>query len=215
VIHRVFRIHAAKAGTAFTVDEGGKQYLVTAKHVVSGLVNSDEIGLFSNGEWKRLGVRLVGHATDDVDISALAPDRCLTPEGLPLPASADGLIYGQDVHFLGFPYTILPRYVFGEGGYPMPLVKRATVSAFDQELFLLDGHNNPGFSGGPVVFARQDGSGLNVAAVVSNFQAVDEPILRDGAKTDLVYEYNTGIIVAYNVDLATKLIRNNPVGCAM
>jgi len=216
VIHRVFRIGLDdQAGTAFTIDVDGKQYLITAKHLVRNVSGSESVKLFANFAWNTLDVELVGHAAEDIDISVLASKTRLTTGELPLVAASSGLTYGQDVHFLGFPYDILTRYIFEEEGYPLPLVKRATVSAFDQELYLLDGHNTPGFSGGPVVFTTGGGSDLRIAAVVSGFRAVEEPVFRKGQRTKLVYESNTGIIVAYKIEHAVALINDNPIGLAL
>ena len=114
VIHRVFYIKwGTDAGTAFTIDVGGRQYLVTARHVVQGLQAKAEIDLFSNGDWETLPVHLIGHGSKDTDISVLAPSRRLTPADLPMEpmTKGKGLIYGQDVHFLGFPYGSLSRYI--------------------------------------------------------------------------------------------------------
>jgi hypothetical protein len=60
---------------------------------------------------------------------------------------------------------------------------------------LLDGHNNPGFSGGPVVF-----------------KAVEQPIFQGDEETALTYRYNTGIIVAHDIKAAMTIIQGNPVG---
>ena len=155
VIHRVFRIrYGDSEGTGFTVEVAGKEYLVTAKHVVAALDGKETISIFSNGDWSHLEVILVGHSPEDADISVLAAARILTPQGLPMEASAGGLIYGQDVYFLGFPYGYTGSFVLGRGGYPLPFVKKATVSLLDRKKMILDGHNNPGFSGGPVVYTE-------------------------------------------------------------
>jgi hypothetical protein len=42
------------------------------------------------------------------------------------------------------------------GAFSVPLIKKAIISATVHEhgatVLLLDGHNNPGFSGGPIVY---------------------------------------------------------------
>lgn len=213
VIHRVFRIRfGQQIGTGFAIDVDKRQYLVTAKHIVGSLVGQGELGLFASGTWSAIPVQLVGHAVN-ADISVLATDRRLTPDDLPLESIDDGIVYSQDVFFLGFPYDILSQFVFEADGYPLPLVKKAIVSSFvERGLYLLDGHNNPGFSGGPVVFVRAGERDFKVAAVISGFRAVEEPIFAGNQKTPLVYRYNTGIIVAYSIEHATALIRSNPIG---
>lgn len=214
VIHRIFRIRWGDfLGTAFTIDVDNKQYLVTAQHVVKGLTGKTQLGIFGNQDWKPLDVNLVGHCTSGIDISVLAPAQQLTPSDLPIVPSSEGLIYGQEVFFLGFPYNFLVDVIFTNEGYPLPFVKRATVSCFDANVFLLDGHNNPGFSGGPVVFGAPGQIALKVAAVISGFKAVPEPVLNNGIPTtNLGYWHNTGIIVSYSIKYALELIQSNPIG---
>ena len=165
VIHRVFRIcYDGSACTGFTIEIEEREYLVTAKHVFESLGGSDEIDVFSNGDWSPYEVNLVGHAPDDVDITVLAATQRLTPPGLPMDVTHEGLVYGQDVYFLGFPYNFLGKFLFGDSGYPLPFVKKATVSLFDDKIVFLDGHNNRGFSGGPVVFTEPTKRQFKVAA---------------------------------------------------
>ena len=201
-------------GTAFTVDINDRQYLVTARHVLAEFDADGTIEVFSKGRWVPMTVKLVGHAPDDVDITVLAPSRRLTKAGLPMtPLGKDvHLTYGQDVYFLGYPYGFLGRNVFGPDEYPLPFVKKATVSLFDGTVFYLDGHNNPGFSGGPVVFQEAGSQEFKVAAVVSGYQDVPEPVLHGQDDTGLTVSHNTGIIVTHAIKGALDLIEQNPIG---
>lgn len=160
VIHRVFRIRqGGREATSFTLDVDGRQYIVTARHAVETLQDSGVIDIFAHGVWNSSPVRLVGHAPGERDISVLAVDHQLTPARLTMEPTSKGVIYGQDVFFLGFPYGLLGKFLLTEHGPPLPLVKKAAVSLFQSdEVFLLDGHNNPGFSGGPVVFTTPPAS---------------------------------------------------------
>ena len=216
VVHRVFRIrYGGSAGTGFTIEVEGREYLVTAKHVVQLLGGSDEIDVFSNGDWSPHEVNLVGHAPDDADISVLAATQRLTPPDLPMGTTHEGLTYGQDAYFLGFPYGFLGKFILGESGYPLPFVKKATLSLFDDKKLFLDGHNNPGFSGGPVVFTEPTKHEYKVAAVISGYRAVEEPVYDGARESGLTYQYNTGIIVAHAIDWALDLIHANPIGYEM
>ena len=217
VIHRVFRMrYGDRRGTAFTLDVESRQYLVTAKHLVHDMPRDTDIGLFGNSEWHPLTVKLVGHCRDGVDISILSPSSRLTPPNLHLDANSDGAIYGQDVYFLGFPYDYVSRIAFTDRGYPLPFVKKATLSLFDKELFLLDGQNNPGFSGGPVVFQSiNEGNRLKVAAVISGYRAVHEPVFLGEEQTPLAYRYNTGIIVSYSINEALAVVAASPTGLVL
>jgi len=215
VIHRVFQIRWNGAtGTAFTLDISGKQYLITARHVVSGLGSTGTIDFFSNNLWVPFDVHLVGHASGDTDISVLAAMRELTPPELRLLPLDDStrLVYGQEVFFLGFPFGFLGHYIFGPDGYPMPFVKRALVSLFDGPVFYLDGHNNPGFSGGPVVYRIPQSDELRVAAVISGYKSVQEPVQSGEIATTMTISQNTGIIVSHAIKGAIDIIENNPIG---
>ena len=157
----------------------------------------------------------VGHASGEVDISVLAPFERLTPtRPLPLPASSEGLVYGQEAFFLGFPYGIGDRFL-RETGHPVPFVKRVTVSTLFGKPYLLDGHNNPGFSGGPVVFCSPGRKEFQVASVVSGYRWASAPVRDQGNKgTEFHLRGNTGIVVAYDANEAIALIRANPKGLA-
>ena len=145
----------------------------------------------------------------------LAPAERLTPtRPLPLPASSEGLTYGQEAYFLGYPYGISDK-LLRETGHPLQLVKRVTVSTLFGKPYLLDGHNNPGFSGGPVVFCPPARKEFQVAAVVSGYRWASASIRdQDNRDTEFHLRENTGIVVAYDVNEAGALIRANPTGLA-
>lgn len=84
-----------------------------------------------------------------------------------------------------------------------------------QSILLLDGHNNPGFSGGPVVFreAGKLGTDYQVASVISGYRFEPETILdAEGNETQYRYRSNTGIILSYNINHALDAIHDNPIG---
>lgn len=214
-IHRIFRIKCGDSvGTGFVVDVDGKQYLVTAKHVIQAFDTTVGLEVFSNDVWVPVPANLVAHGEGGVDISVLAPSSAMTPPNLPVIVGSDGVVYGQDVYFLGFPYGVLSNVVFGSSGHPLPLVKKALLSSFAGDAFLLDGHNNPGFSGGPVIFGR-GGAPNCIAAVISGYRFSPEPVFLEQDKTELTYRQNTGIIIAYKIEFALALIRANPIGPAI
>lgn len=78
---------------------------------------------------------------------------------------------------------------------------------------LIDGLNNPGFSGGPVYFQPIGQKEKHcVAAIISSYRYNWEPIYIKGVKTDAQYQFNTGIVIAYTINHAVDLIDNNPIG---
>lgn len=214
VLQRVFHIsHENKTGTCFTIDVGGRQYLITAKHLVQSIQEPCAVRLFRDGEWKSLQVDLVGHGAKCVDLTVLAAEMQISPTH-PLEPTTKGLILGQDVLFLGFPYGIASDSRNSNNRFPFPLVKKGIVSALfpdnANDLFL-DGHNNPGFSGGPVVYEVAKGA-LKVAGVVSGYLSKSEPVYDEHGATALQHDYNTGIVRVTSIDRAVDLIRANPIG---
>jgi len=154
-------------------------------------------------------------ALSGADISVLAPKATISPPNLPVIPSSKGLTIGQDIYFLGFPYDVLSNIIFGDEGHPAPLVKKGIFSAFAGDVYLLDGHNNPGFSGGPVLFGPQSRMPQNIAAIVSGYRFESEAIHLDGAETNLTYKYNTGIMITYKIEIALAMILANPIGAPL
>src|ERR1035437_3751072 len=89
----------AEAGTAFTLDVDGRQYLLTAK-----LAANDFIEYAREGKWVRLSVQIF-KCDDPTDIAVLVPPYQLTT-AFEFRVDTSKISYGQDVYFLGFPYGI-------------------------------------------------------------------------------------------------------------
>ena len=124
ILQRTFRIqYGGFTGTCFTVDVGGRQYLITARHVVSSIAGPNMVQIQHENTWKSLAVELVGHGQGDIDrMTVLAPPVQISPTH-PLPTGTAGMMLSQDIYFLGFPYNLT-----NDGGninrnFPVPLVK--------------------------------------------------------------------------------------------
>jgi len=92
VISRTFHIkYGAGTGTCFTIDIDGKQYFVTAKHVIENLKDDNEIEIYYQNKWSKIKVKLTGHSVN-ADVSVFVID--LHIGGHPLPATIDGIVYG-------------------------------------------------------------------------------------------------------------------------
>jgi S1-C subfamily serine protease len=215
VIQRVFHLKFGHGtGTCFAIDFDGRQYLVTAKHVIASLIDNDPIEIYFNGNWEKIVVRLIGHHPT-ADISVFCLDILLA--NLKLEPSSNGIIYGQDTFFLGFPYRLMDENSSQiNRNFPIPLVKKATLSCITKDntgsYLLLDGINNPGFSGGPVVFTEPNQRDFKVAAVISGYRFSEEPTYHQNQETQISVRANTGIIIAYSIENAVDLIKQNPIG---
>ena len=233
-----------ETGTGFTLDVDGRQYLITAKHVVSALGAEGQILIYKNKGWEIVPVK-VFRCADPVDIAVLIPPHQLTLD-VPLEPTNRKLRYGQDMYFAGFPYGLRSSAPPLSGGYPVAFVKKAVMSGELAEdgasMLVLDGYNNPGFSGGPLVYRDPDSPGFvyDVAGVVKGFRADLAPVYErepvtsrevtpeDVAKkrivhtangrtlrlseTSQVVKINTDLLVAYDISYALELIHKHPIG---
>jgi hypothetical protein len=152
-----------------------------------------------------------------VDICVLAPPHTISPS-VEIDPTTRKITLGQDVYFLGFPYGLQSEVGELNDGFPFPLVKKACVSMLSlngrgARYFLLDGVNNPGFSGGPVVFSPPgNGEAACIAGVVAGYRFAWDSVYLDGKATELTVPSNTGIIMAYSIEHALEMIRANPGG---
>ena len=216
ILTRTFHIRVGDlTGTCFAIDVNNKQYIVTAKHVVSDLLGTSTIAVFHENIWKDISVTLVGHASDGIDISVLATNFQISTT-FPIVPTTAGISLGQDVYFLGFPYAMSGGGEEVNRNFPLPFIKKAILSCIDFyndiNTLYLDGHNNPGFSGGPVIFQEPNSPDFKVAGVISGFRCQPEPIFQENQATPLSYRYNTGIIISYGIKHAKDIIENNPIG---
>ncbi|WP_299185302.1 serine protease [uncultured Aquimarina sp.] len=215
VYTRVFHLkYGEGTGTCFAIDFDKKQYLITAKHVIEGLHDGDRVEFYHENKWITLPVKVVGHHKT-ADVSVISINQKLAE--FPLEPSIVGLTYGQDLYFLGFPYRLVNEVNNKiNRNFPLPLVKKGILSAMlnDEQgnYFLIDGINNPGFSGGPVVYKLPNQNDFRIAGIISGYKSANEPIYQGEIELPLNVRANTGIVIAYNIENALELIRVNPIG---
>jgi len=244
ILTRVTMVESAtERGTIFSIDVDGREYWVTAKHILTGarhppfgtvvaeyvdlkLVNQTAEGQ----QWMPMRFKVLDPGKD-VDIVALAPAKPLLTSPLPsLDPSSAGALLGGDCEFLGFPYGGGYRAKWDTMTIWMPFVKHCTVSAFTNtaiKVWILDGINNAGFSGGPVL--NGTGPSQKIMGVISGYQTeptevvppVDdqEPTENSPATRPIktrvkpsTVNLNSGFIFAYDISYALDAIRANPVG---
>lgn len=217
ILQRTFKLKSSDSvGTCFTIDVEGRQYLVTARHLVDSLTSAGTLQIWHDKMWKNVEVTLVGHGTGHIDISVLAPNITISGN---YPLELEGSCrLAQDVYFLGFPYEMGSEVGSMNRDFPIPMVKKGIISGFHKEaganVLYLDGHNNPGFSGGPVVCEEvsvQEET-TSVIGVVSGYRYDAVPIYLDKDKTTLTYHANTGIVIAIGIKHALDLIEENSAG---
>lgn len=214
ILSRTLFIRAAEYGSAVVITLNGIEFVVTAKH----LLPSDTTTLIkirSNGTWFDYRTKEIGRAPGEVDIAVLQIDERLVDDDLSAEADMGGLVLGQDVFFVGFPYKLEGPSGFVQGRRPLGYVKKGTVSVLDSHdhpALVIDAINNEGFSGGPIVFAEigRPANELKIAAIVSKYRTEQECVIdADGRETGETIQYNTGFLYAYNIRYALDLIRAN------
>ena len=218
VINRTFRLKRGEAiGTCFTIDVAARQYIVTARHVVADLLAGGDavVEVLHDGDWKPLLVHVAWLAEPPVDVAILAPQQQLSHANLTLEPTFAGIVLGQQVYFLGF--TELEMQALPDGvGFPMPLVRQGILAGIMRQdettVLVIDGHNIPGFSGGPVVFQPQGSREFRVAGVVSAYRPQPKPVLLAGKATELYIAENSGLVIAYSFQAGIDQITANPTG---
>ena len=216
IIRRVIRINFSNSlGTCFTIESHGEQFLVTAKHLFenAGYPDFASIQLLLGASYQTFEVYIRYPAEQQVDIAVMKFKNAqfLTPV-YPNVNSTEGLVLGQDVFFVGFPYEY--DRILGmcpNGNTLIPLVKKACMSAMLQDgkgTLLLDGINNPGFSGSPVCFKRIGSQSITMSifGVVSSYRFFILSLFdRAGKQTNYFVKENTGIIIVSDIKHAIQI----------
>jgi hypothetical protein len=227
---RVFQIQSGnEKGTAFLIEVDDRQYVITARHIVSGIKDHGSIRILTDKGWEEIKVNVILPDNPQIDIAAMAPDSLLTP-AMPIPLESGkptNYMVGQDVYFLGFPFGLSTPH--SRSSRRFPFVKKAIFSGIDSSggppVMYLDGHNNPGFSGDPVIFANYfQGERLEIAGVIAGYRIqpvfVEEALVDDANRSSddtqkkivRFVRANTGLIVAFGINEIVKAIRKNPIG---
>jgi hypothetical protein len=249
-------------GTTFSIDLDNREYWITAKHMFTGIktgpagvfntktVQANILSQIGDGDeghdlhWMTETFTVIDPGKD-IDILVLVPNHLLLnyPRDFTLRAESKGVGLGGDCEFLGFPYGGGWKTRFQDTKDPdkknwmwLPYVKHCTPSAQPQEqgigIWVLDGINNEGFSGGPVLYGT--GPNQEVFAVISGFHQEPLEVLPDrspgekqtgsippspklpGKKSKEprkeIVNANSGFIIAFDIELAIKAIQNDPIG---
>lgn len=216
ILDRTFFIKVGEdAGTAFTIDHDGTVYLVTARHVISGL--SDEGGVIQvwrSDKWQDYKtVRTLYPPSDKVDIAVLQTNEKVDkPYEIRPQEGKEGITLGQPVWFLGYPFGL--GTTLGDATH-FPFIKRGTASAVDASdpkavVLYIDGFNNPGFSGGPILYYDFGTHAYRIAGVVKGYREDTAKIMVNGAQADTQILVNSGILIGYSIIHAIEAIEQQP-----
>ena len=216
--HRMFHIQCGhRRGTAFSLDVQGRQYFITASHLLAPLQNQAPVELFHWGKWKPLDIVVVGVGPRKIDVAVLALKFRVTLPEFTLTPYAGSLTPGQTGYCLGFPLGERGEEKIAEQPFPIPFLKTVSVAHVTDlsdpiHCVFLDGYANPGFSGGPVLVREAGKDELRVAAVVSAFHYEHDPIYVGTDHLTLNAPKNSDLIISYDIKHALDLITLNPMG---
>jgi len=195
-------------GTGFLIDYKDKEYLLTARHVVAGLaLHNPNLQFYRSADWREISGDIIFPANKNVDIAVIDLHQRASLETSPELTSESPTIGGQ-VYFIGFPYGLHTLYSNGEY---LPLVKAGVFSGLDDSdpveiIYYVDGFNNPGFSGGPMVYIDNKTHTWRIVGVVQGYRAENVKTKVKGKDIDTGLLVNSGILIAYPVDYALKAI---------
>jgi len=210
----LIRVGEDRIGTAFKIDRSGKLYLVTARHMVAGLPVVDAIiHVWRDNKWDDLKtVKTMFPLSNDADIAVLeTQEKVEQPFAIQPATGTEGPTFGQQVWFLGYPTALgaaLPKLQF-------PFIKRGTMSAIDSSdrnavVFYIDGFNNPGFSGGPIIYWDFSSHAIRILGVVQGFRTelANGKSMVNGQAIDTAVLVNSGILVGYSINHAIQAIES-------
>jgi hypothetical protein len=207
--------HNDIVGTAFEIERHHKKYLITARHVVAGLPETNAaLQVMRYDKWVDYRtIRTLFPKSPAVDIAVFETDEAADTPYYVAPAEKGigGATFGQNIWFLGFPYGIGTHIPSASGGVFYPFIKHGILSAIDASdpnasIIFIDGHNNPGFSGGPVVYVDLSDHKYKILSVVSSYRFEATQTAVDGKIVDSPLLANSGIIQSYSIRYALDAI---------
>ncbi len=206
-------------GTCFLIEVGNQEYLLTAKHLFKTKLQNGvttNIQIYQENKNRNLKVQYLTHEDITCDIALL---KLFDSVKVMKPFSIEGQVtLGQDVYFLGFPkFNNLDFYTSSNIGI-LPLVKSGIISGWINtgiyNLYFLDGHNNPGFSGGPALCIDKTTGAPVIFGVISGYFIENKQVnkIDTGHKSKVMIsdsdyiQENSGIIKCYPAILAQQII---------
>jgi hypothetical protein len=203
-------------GTCFLHSDENGTVFITAAHVIRNIHSGDNILFKRPADWISGTVSAFQFDDEGYDIAAFTIENSKIDieyvEGRSL-----AMLPGAELKFLGFPHGLENNYPSGNG-FCTPLVRTAFFSGIcsiaGRQLHILDGINNPGYSGGPIYWAQSDGT-PTLFGVISGYrhergEATQVFKRLPNGEEQQVLEYflrpNSGMIYAVGVSRIVRLM---------
>lgn len=219
ILQSVFLIKYGKnTGTCFLVSIDSIDYLITAKHLFPNtmpLKSKVNIEIYNNKGWMKYQPNLLFHDNPNIDIAVLDL-KTNDFKHMGFDIGSKNYYLSQECFFLGFPFGLkMDDDATGSlnRGFPIPFVKKAIISLFISDStkmtqIFLDGHNNPGFSGGPVAitnYGTENQHKMRIIGIISAY--LNEEKIIKTPYGNLKNIENAGIILSYSFDHVFEIIR--------
>lgn len=223
-----------KAGisSSFVMSYGEQEWLVTANHVVrsrSGVDRDFEVIRPSGPPWAGLErINPTPSPTSHADVAIFQlwkKGLDVGPPLIPYATGPDSIEPLQPVCLLGFPDFGDPKmYTLKPFSPRVPLIRQAVVSGeaddMDMNVWLLDGMDNHGMSGGPAIICDQESGEYRVFGVISSYvpaHAPSTPAEPQGGRPrsvgvappssiDAYFETNSGLAIVYDIKHVVAVI---------
>lgn len=185
-------------GTCFMINKDDDQYFVTAAHLFKASHQSGDvvpIEILIQNQLETFDARVYFHPNKNVDVAIMKLAKKIT-QGSGISLDSTFLYPGVQVLFYGFPLSNMGTVAMG---IKLPLVKNAIISGQVKfagvDVILLDGHNNHGFSGGPVLAYDTSKKTMCIVGVISSYFFEPRNVQYKGDR--LSVDENSGIILCY------------------
>ena len=199
------KVENSSSGSAFTFESNGERFLITARHVVDSPSKRVEVETERGFELVEYS-RCIYPSNREVDLVAIkvenSKDLDLNFHPKFLKYSSHGLGLGFETFFLGYPYGLRNASFRGKNR-SFGLVKKAINSGVSYDSsgnaigFLLDGHNNPGFSGGPCCCFIENK--WHLIGGISSYVVQQDSLFDERGTLRMIINENSGIIHCHNI----------------
>lgn len=194
ILQRVYKVKYQNNFWAwFTIHRNWKEYLISAKHIFKDFESENWfIEILNSDKWYPITVKKID-CIESVDIIIFEWESPLL-SNLEIEIGEEFFV-SQDAYFLGFPFWLETDWLASNNWYPIPFVKKCTISGFDlknPKTIYLDWHNNKWFSGGPLITIEKQK--MNIIWVIS-WYLCDQ----DEDKIQKWMKENSGIFFAHKI----------------
>ena len=220
-VYQIYFCEESSEGTAFIVKRDGRQYIVTARHLLEKVdpESISHISLRTSGQSKKVGVKVVGNGDKDCDVMVFAACKKFE-HALPLMPCEAGVYPGQPVLALGHPKVLETPGVALDPHRHTPIIKSGIVSGFDTDSKTkrcwIDIITTSGFSGGPVVCYPPSGpftpDTLQAIGVIKGCVREEQNLVNNFGSNIGFVRGAAGLSTATDTEHVINLIDANPIG---